>query len=78
MGSIGGTIRRHGETRLKSAPIETTLYDLIGAVQDALPREDEKMVTWVVWYLLNRGIAKFQSPPGAFPQNYGLGGIRPS
>jgi hypothetical protein len=64
MGSRRGTIRRHGETGLKSASIETTLYDLIGAVQDALPRENEKMVTWMVCHLLNRGTAKIQSPPG--------------
>ena len=41
-------MRRSEETRLKSTSIETTLYDLIGAVQEVLPREEEKMVTWVV------------------------------
>jgi hypothetical protein len=61
-----GTIRRSEETRLKSTSIETTLYDLIGAVQEVLPREEEKMVTFMVCNLLNRGAAKFQNFPGAY------------
>ena len=58
-----GTIRRAEETRWKSSSIETTLYDLIGAVQEVLPRDEEKMVTLVVCNLLNRGAAKFQNFP---------------
>jgi len=64
-----GTIRRSEGTRLKSGSIETTLYDLIGAVQEVLPQEDEKMVTLVVCDLLNRGTAKFQNFPGGSRQN---------
>jgi hypothetical protein len=56
-----GTIRRPEGTRLKSGCIETTLYDLIGAVQEVLPREEEKMVTRVVCHLLNRTPARFQN-----------------
>jgi len=56
-----GTIGRSEETRLKSGPIETTLYDLIGAVQEVLPQEEEKMVTMVVCHLLNRTPARFHS-----------------
>lgn len=37
-----GTIGLFEETALKSASIETTLYDLIGAVREVLPREEEK------------------------------------
>lgn len=45
---------------MKSGSIETTLYDLIGAVREVLPREEEKMVTLVVRHLLNRTSARFQ------------------
>lgn len=58
-----GRTCRSEKTRLKSASIETTLYDLIGAVQEVFPREEEKMVTWVVSNILNRGNAKFQNFP---------------
>jgi hypothetical protein len=58
-----GTIRGSEQTRLKSASIETTLYDLIGAVQEVLPREEENMVTLVVCNLLSRGTAKFHNFP---------------
>ena len=56
-----GTVRRSEETRLKSDPIERTLYDVIGAVQEVLPQEEGQMVTWVVCNLLNRTPARFQN-----------------
>jgi hypothetical protein len=61
MGARNGTIRHSEGTRLKSGSIETTLYALIGAIQEVLPREEEKMVTLVVCHLLNRTTARFQS-----------------
>lgn len=63
MGPRKGRIRRSEETRLKSTSIETTLYDLIGAVQEVLPREEEKMVTLVVCNLLGRSPARWQNVP---------------
>jgi hypothetical protein len=61
MGARNGTIRHSEGTRWKSGSIETTLYDLIGAIQEVLPREEEKMVTLVLCHLLNRTTARFRS-----------------
>ena len=60
MESGKGMFPRAEEPRLKTTSIKTTLYDLIGAVQEVLPQEDEKMVTRVVCHLLNRTPARFQ------------------
>jgi ribosomal protein L17 len=66
MEARNGTIRRSKGTRLKSGSIKTTLYDLIGAVQEVLPREEEKMVTLVVRHLLNRTPVRYQNASGGY------------
>jgi hypothetical protein len=53
-----------GRIRLKLPPIETTLFDLIGAVQEVISPEDEKegerIVALIVSDLMERGVLKFQ------------------
>jgi hypothetical protein len=61
MEARNGTIRHSEGTALKPGSTETTLYDLIEAIQESIPREEDKMVTLVLGHLLNRTTARFQS-----------------
>jgi hypothetical protein len=63
--------------RLKSTSVETTLYDLIKAVQEALPPGQEKMVTRVVCRLLSRNRSRFLNVPGKYA-NTGFRHYRPT
>jgi hypothetical protein len=56
---------RRQSTHPQGATIQTTLYDLVGAISEKIPPEKDFMISGIVTHLLTKGKAKFVAAGGA-------------
>jgi hypothetical protein len=64
MNLIPKDLGRRQSTQPQCATIQTTLYDLVGAISEKIPPEKDFMISGIVTHLLTKGKAKFVTAGG--------------